>query len=79
MGSIERARTTRHEGFPRTFPMISISAPSQHGVANALIDIASEDSQEPDQEIVPKETARHAIKFRDALILRIGLEYRHRL
>jgi hypothetical protein len=40
MGSIESRRATHHEGFPRTFPMIFIPAPGQHGVADALINIA---------------------------------------
>jgi hypothetical protein len=33
-----------------------------------LIDIAPENSQEADQYIVPKKTARDDMKFRDALI-----------
>jgi hypothetical protein len=75
MGSIESGRATHHEGFPRTFPIISIPAPGQHGVADALINIAPENSQKTNQDIVPKQTARDAIKFRDTLIVRIGLEY----
>src|SRR5690242_19534153 len=72
MGSIESGRATHHEGFPRTFPIISIPAPGQHGVADALINIAPENSQKTNQHIVPKQTARDAIKFRDTLIMRIG-------
>jgi hypothetical protein len=33
-----------------------------------LIDIAPENSQEADQDMVPKKTARDDMKFRDALI-----------